>query len=708
MAKKLVIVESPAKAKTINKILGKDYVVCSCMGHVRDLPVRRFGVDIKNGFNPSYVMVKGRKKIIDDLIRETKSADAVYLAPDPDREGEAIAWHLKMILAEACSSVRFFRVSYNEITPHAVREAFKHPVELDMNRVWAQQARRIVDRIVGYRVSPLLWRRVRRGSSAGRVQSVALRLVCEREKQIKEFIPEAYWVLGALVRKLLAPLNPFKVMLARIDGEKAEIKTEEQSKSILGELQTRKLRVSGVTTREVLRKPSPPFITSTLQQAASGSFGLSPSRTMRIAQTLYEGIEVDGDTTGLITYMRTDSVALSQDALKECRKFISSQFSKAFLPDKPNFYKSRKGAQEAHEAIRPTDVTRTPEKLSRLLSPADLKLYRMIWQRFVASQMTPAKIKQRTVEVEAVPVPAGEKSYMFKATSSTIEFDGFMKVAGRPKAKKDGEEEAVPVPPLSEGEALQQLEWLNDRKETQPPNRYSEASLIRELEQNGVGRPSTYAQILATLSQRRYVTREKRALTPTELGMNVNDFLSKDLGELFDVGFTATMEQSLDEIEEGKKQWKTMVEDFYDRFAGWMEKAKGPAAAKEKVSWILTQFEGIKEWAPKIKCGRRTYDDEKFVESIRAQLTEEAKPVSERQLSVLLTLACRYESQLPGIDRRIAEAGLDGLVDRMQLRAPDEKTIRKLQVLRDVEWARGGRNSSHFFFFSLVIELWFR
>jgi DNA topoisomerase-1 len=691
MSQKLVIVESPAKAKTIGKILGADYVVKSSVGHVVDLPVKRFGVDIENGFQPEYVVVKGRKKVVDDLVRTAKGSGDVYLAPDPDREGEAIAWHLQTLLAKADKALCFHRVSYNEITPKAVRAAFDNPRSLDMNRVNAQQARRVVDRIVGYRVSPLLWKRISRGLSAGRVQSVALRLLCEREKTIRNFIPEDYWIFGALARKLIAPVEPFKIRLTRIDGEKAEIKSSEQSEAVLKDLSQRKLRVKKVTVRDVFRNPYPPFITSTLQQAASSVYGMSPSATMSNAQHLYEGIDIAGEVVGLITYMRTDSCTIAAEAIEACRGMIKDKFPPEYLPDKPRLYKSRAGAQGAHEAIRPTDVARTPETLAGTLGPTELKIYELIWKRFVASQMTASKTSQRTVEIDAETETEG-RAYTFLASASELVFPGFTTVFGAvaesEKTDKDDEDdEAAKLPPLAEGEPLECLEWLGEQKSTKPPNRYSEAALVRELEQNGVGRPSTYAQILSTLNQRNYASRERRTLFPTELGEKVSDFLVSSLGELFQVGFTAKMEESLDKIEEGELAWEAMVGEFYEKFAVWFEKAKGPPADTAKVLFVLEKLEVIREWAPEVKHGKRTYSDAKFVESIREQLVEGAKPVTERQLTALVRLACRYEDQIDGIRKIIEDAGLSDMAAESDAGSsrPSENTLKKLDLLKEVE-----------------------
>lgn len=694
MAKKLVIVESPAKAKTINRILGADYVVKSSMGHVRDLPVRSLGVDIEHAFAPAYVLVKGRKKVIGELRGAAESCDSIYLAPDPDREGESIAWHLQSVLAEGNEGKKFLRVQYNEITPGAVRQAFENPGEIDMNRVDAQQARRILDRIVGYKVSPLLWRRIKRGLSAGRVQSVALRLVCEREAAIESFVPEEYWILGAVVRKLVVPLEPFRIKLAKINGEKAEISSSEQAGAAQGDLDGRQLRVLAVNTRTVSRRAAPPFITSTLQQAASTRHGFSPARTMRVAQTLYEGVNMGQGPVGLITYMRTDSVTVSRDAMGTCRDFVNKNFGAEYCPEKPNVYRSRSTAQEAHEAIRPTEVTLTPDSLRKHLDAAGLKIYTLIWRRFVASQMSPAKIEQRTAEIEAVsPDEQSATTYLFRATASEIVFPGHMKVSGIPeeKNKEDGEE-IDRLPALSEGEPLTCLEWLADRKETKPPPRYNEASLVRELEKNGIGRPSTYAQIIGTLQERTYVTKSERRLTPSDLGKQVNEFLVANLGDLFDVGFTAKMEESLDEIEKGAADWRRMLGDFYERFNSWVTKAAGPPADPHAVSSLLACLEKVQEWAPAVKRGKRTYSDEKFVTSVRKQAEEAERPISDRQLQTLARMGWRYREQVPDMEGEVVRAVGRDAVEISAEETPRESTSRKLEILRGLDLEDSARD----------------
>ncbi len=667
---KLVIVESPAKAKTINKYLGEDYIVKASMGHVRDLPPKKLGVDVEKGFEPEYVNTTGRAKVITELKAAAKKCNEVILAPDPDREGEAIAWHLFELLKGIVPPEKFSRVTYNEITKPAIKEAFSKPGEIDMNRVNSQQARRVLDRLVGFKVSPLLWRQIRGGVSAGRVQSVALRLVCEREREIQNFNPEEYWVLGANVRKLINPRDPFAVKLAQINGEKAEIKGSEQAQKIRAELEASALHVARIIEKEVQRKARAPFITSSLQQAASSVCGFSPARAMSIAQALYEN--------GLITYMRTDSFNIAKSAQEACRTFVTAEYGAEYLPEKPNFYKSRGNAQEAHEAIRPTDVTQTPQNLTNL-KPEEQKLYKLIWERFVASQMVPSRIARRTAEIET----GGANVYLFRATSSEIVFPGYMRASGIEKAadkkNEDDEEEneEVKLPPLTEGEKLDCVEWLGEQKFTKPPARYSEPSLIKALEENGVGRPSTYAQTLATLDKREYVTKEKRSLVPTEAGLRVNDFLVGALDPLFNVKFTAEMEEKLDQIEHGTVEWADMMQKFYTQFLEWLEGARDMAEPSDTQS-VLAALEQVKEWAEPVKRGRRTYDDRETVQSVREKFAEEGR-ITTRQQQMIHNLACKYMSQIG--DEQV------GALSLQKPEAASAETVRKLELLAGVKFA---------------------
>lgn len=693
MAKYLVIVESPAKAKTINKILGKDYLVKASMGHVRDLPEKEIGVDLEKGFKPKYVSIKGREKVVKELKEAAKSVENIILAPDPDREGEAIAWHLMAALKGTVPPENFQRVTYNEITAPAIREAFAHPRQINQHKVDAQQARRVLDRIVGYKVSPLLWRRIRGASSAGRVQSVALRIVCDREKEIQKFVPEAFWLMGARVRKNEPPKDPFAIKLARINNDKADIKTADQAALIRRDLEGRTIKVSALAQREISKRPQPAYITSSLQQAGNRFFGFAPTRTMRIAQKLYEGVDTGSGVIGLITYMRTDSVAISPVAQEACRAFIHKHFGPEYIPEKPHFYKSKGNAQEAHEAIRPTDVTITPDKLTNVLEPDALKLYKMIWQRFVACQMASARIAQRTAEFVAV---GGDRpmtnDYLFRASASDVIFPGYMKVTGIEKDKKvdseevSTEEEDIALPPLTENEVLEHIEWLEERKETTPPPRYTESSLVKALEDNGVGRPSTYAQTVSTIVDRDYVEKDKRTLKPTSKGMQVNDFLVQYLPDLFDIGFTASMEKELDEIDDGNVVWTDMLERFYTSFQNWIEKAKSPPADLAVVGGLLEALSEVKEWSPETKRGKKTYSDEKFTQSVREQLASGDPPLSDRQQEALVKLACRYKDQITNIESRFNEIGLvDELVKyHEQSLPPRPESLLKLDMLKDV------------------------
>jgi DNA topoisomerase-1 len=666
---KLVIVESPAKAKTINKYLGDEYIVKASMGHVRDLPPKKLGVDVDKGFEPEYVNTTGRAKVITELKAAAKKCDEVILAPDPDREGEAIAWHLLELLKGIVPPEKFSRVTYNEITKSAIQEAFAKPTELDMNRVNSQQARRVLDRLVGFKVSPLLWKQVKGGVSAGRVQSVALRLVCERENEIKGFNPEEYWVLGANVRKRVNPLDPFSIKLAQINGEKAEVKGGEQAAKIRAELEAGTLTVTRIIEKEVQRRARAPFITSSLQQAASSVCGFSPARAMSIAQALYEN--------GLITYMRTDSFNIAKSAQESCFAFVTAEYGADYLPAKPNFYKSRGNAQEAHEAIRPTDVAQTPQSLHGL-KPEELKLYKLIWERFVSSQMVPARIARRTAEIET----GSANTYLFRATSSEIAFPGYMRASGIEAAvdkKNDDEEEEndeTKLPQLAEGEKLDCVEWLGEQKFTKPPARYSEPSLIRALEENGVGRPSTYAQTLATLDKREYVSKEKRSLTPTEAGMRVNDFLVKALDPLFNVKFTAEMEEKLDKIEDGTVEWADMMKKFYDQFLEWLEGAKDMAEPDDTRD-ILAALEQVKEWAEPVKRGRRTYSDGETVKSVREKFEEDGQ-ITQRQQQMLFGLACKYVEQID--EEQVRTLKLE------KPEAPRTETHQKLDLLSSIEF----------------------
>ena len=557
-SKSLVIVESPAKAKTINRFLGPSFSVKACMGHVRDLPTAKLGVEIGENFKPSYVVISGKRKVVKELKAAAAEAQDVYLAPDMDREGEAIAWHLASLLDR--DQLRIKRVIFNEITERAIREAFENPTSIDMHKVDAQQARRVLDRLVGYLVSPLLWKVVHRRTSAGRVQSVALRLVCEREEEIAGFVPREYWTIEAEFKSPGGDL--LKAILEKIGRAKPEIDNLEKAAETRDDVKAQSFVVGRIERKEKRRSPKPPYITSTLQQDGARRIGFSARKTMTVAQALYEGIElgVEGPV-GLITYMRTDSVRVAPDACDEARGFIASAYGEKYIPGKATKFRKSKSSQDAHEAIRPTDIRRTPDAVAGFLTKDQAKLYRLVWERFVASQMT-----QAVYDVTSVDIVGGP--YLFRATGSVMKFDGFLKVYG-----EKPEDEERRIPPLEVGEPLS-LENLDAvRHETQPPPRYTESSLIKELEDKGIGRPSTYASIVGTILERCYVEKDKGALVPTDLGKTVVKILLQLFPDIFEVGFTARMETDLDRIESGQEQWVKVIGDFYEPFSKDLESA---------------------------------------------------------------------------------------------------------------------------------------
>jgi DNA topoisomerase-1 len=569
LSKSLVIVESPAKAKTINKYLGKDYEVEASLGHIKDLPKSQLGVDLEGDFSTEYVVIPGKEKVVAKLKKMAKDAVAIYLAPDPDREGEAIAAHLAEELTDGFSKKKregtpVHRVTFNEITKKAVQEAFKHPREIDRNLVDAQQTRRVLDRIVGYQVSPLLWDKVRRGLSAGRVQTVALRLIVEREREVKAFEKKEYWTIDA---HLTGPKGPaFDARFVGRGDEKTEVPNEEESKKITTALESAQWSVRDVEKKERRRSPAPPFTTSKLQQDGSRKLRFSVKRMMMIAQRLYEGVELgDEGSVGLITYMRTDSVRVSNDALDEVRQMIDATYGKDFLPETPNVYKSRKAAQEAHEAIRPTSVVRHPDEIKKYLGEDEYKVYKLVWQRFVASQMTPAVFDQTAVDIEA---KSGAESFTFRVTGSVLKFEGFLKVYEESKEGKDEEDEALKhkLPALEAGQQLTLKELKPEQHFTEPPPRFNEASLVKELEERGIGRPSTYATIISTIVERQYVQKIGGKFIPTETGLVVTDLLVKNFADIFDFQYTARLEEELDEIEEGKEKWTDALGGFYKKF----------------------------------------------------------------------------------------------------------------------------------------------
>jgi DNA topoisomerase-1 len=614
MAKALVVVESPAKAKTINKYLGRDYKVLASMGHVRDLPKSKLGVDVDEGFAPVYEPIAARKKVIAELKSAAKDATDIYIATDPDREGEAIGWHLAEELGSKKKKIR--RLMFNEITKKAVQEALNHPGDIDMKMVDAQQARRVLDRLVGYKISPILWDKVRRGLSAGRVQSVALKLICDREQAIAAFIPEEYWHLFA---SLAGPVPPeFEAKLVKRGDENIKITNEQQSKDVLRGLEGASYVVSSVATKERKRNAAPPFITSKLQQTAR----YPVKRTMQIAQQLYEGIELPGlgveGPIGLITYMRTDSTRVSDDALTAVRAHIGEAFGPEYVPEKPNFFKAKADAQDAHEAIRPTSMEYHPEKVRAYLTPEQYSIYRLIWNRFVASQMPPATFDETTVDITAA-------DYLFRVKGSVPKFPGWMAAyrqapeetsdasaasgadgaprsegalrgAGAPGSKEDEDESVAGVlPPLAEGDRLELKALRPEQKFTQPPPRFTEATLVKELEENGIGRPSTYASIIGVLQDREYANKVEGKFKPTALGMIITDLLIKSFDDILDVEYTRSLEEDLDRIEQGKADYKGTLTSFYKKFKKDLAKA-----GKE----MQNLKEGIKTEEVCDRCGK--------------------------------------------------------------------------------------------------------
>ncbi|MBU1084688.1 MAG: type I DNA topoisomerase [Candidatus Omnitrophota bacterium] len=595
--KYLVIVESPAKSKTINKILGKEYKVVASMGHIVDLPLSKMGIDFDNDFKPEYVVMKGRKKYLSDIKKDAKTSEAIYLAADPDREGEAICWHLKNQLEKTGAEI--YRVSFDEITSKAVSGAFKEPRQLDMNKVDAQQARRVLDRIVGYSLSPLLWKKITRGLSAGRVQSVAVKLIVIREEEIRRFTPEEYWSINAILMKkgieeAAAPLFPAK--LVKYKGEKIQVSDENKVSQMVKEIEKEKFIVKDISQKEKKSYPRSPYTTSVLQQDAFNKLNFSASKTMSLAQRLYEGIELgDEGSVGLITYMRTDSVRISDDAREEVKKYIISRYGDTYYPATPTVYSSKKRAQEAHEAIRPTLGLRSPETVSAYMSSDEFRLYNLIWKRFVSSQMTNA-----VFSVLAINIDAGD--YRFRAGGGRLMFDGFL----RPY-REDGEKgkEIEEIPHLEAEEEVLLKEILPEQHFTKAPPRYTDASLVKILEEKGIGRPSTYAPIIKTIINRNYIKRLAKSLQPTDLGELVNKLLVDNFPDVVDDEFTAKMENELDEIEDGKVKWVSVMKEFYGTFVKTLE------TAQKKMSNMKKQVMTTSDVCPKcgkpmvIKWGRR-------------------------------------------------------------------------------------------------------
>jgi DNA topoisomerase I len=568
MAKSLIIVESPAKTKTIKGFLGSNYAVEASMGHVRDLPPSKLGVDVEKNFALSYEPLKDRKDVLGKLAAAAKGADTIYLASDPDREGEAIAWHIANALK--LKNVTFRRITYNELTRSALQEALANPRDINMDKVQAQEARRALDRLVGYKISPLLWKKVKKNTSAGRVQSVAVRLIVDREREISSFVPVEYWSLTARLSPEKKPKQAFDASLTMYQGKKIELRNQDDSDRVLADLDGADYRVDKVKKSERQRRASAPFITSTLQQEAARKLGFSSKRTMTVAQQLYEGIDLgtDGGTVGLITYMRTDSTRVATEAQVQAKEFIVQKYGPPYAPDKFNVYKTKNAAQDAHEAIRPTAVFREPDSIKGHLNNDQYRLYRLIWLRFVASQMKPAIMDVVTADIAA-------RAYTFRATGSTIKFDGFLKVysEGKDDPNQVDDDEKPPLPPLTEGQLLDLLALTPKQHFTEPPPRFTEATLVKSMEEQGIGRPSTYASIISTIQDRGYVELTEKKFYPTELGNIVTDQLVKHFPDILSVKFTSAMEDKLDNIEDGKQDYVALMTEFWGPFSETLKKA---------------------------------------------------------------------------------------------------------------------------------------
>ena len=581
MGQKLVIVESPAKAKTIGKYLGKNYIVEASMGHVRDLPKSKLGVDIDNNFEPKYITIRGKGELLKNLRKAAKKADKIYLATDPDREGEAISWHLANILK--ISEDETCRIVFNEITKSAVKSSIKNARKINQDLVDAQQARRILDRLVGYEISPILWKNVKWGLSAGRVQSAALKLICEREEEIKKFIPEEYWTVDCYLKK---GRKKFPIKLSTYKNKKIELKNEDETNNVINALDKDNFLIKEIKSGSKVKNPMAPFTTSTLQQEASKKLNFMTKKTMSVAQGLYEGVEVKGyGTVGLITYMRTDSVRISREAQESAREFILNNYGNEYVPEEFRNYKGKKNIQDAHEAIRPTNIEITPEIAKKNLTPEQYKLYTLIWKRFVSSQMASCILNTNSITIL-------NGDYKFKASGSTIKFDGFMKIY----EYAISEEDETSLPELSEGEVLSAASLEGKQHFTQPPARYTEASFVKLLEEKGIGRPSTYVPTISTILSRDYVQREKKNLVPTELGFIVNNIICEYFKQIADVDFTASMERNLDHIEDGEIEWKKVVGEFFEPLKHDLEKAE-----KEMAKVVI---EDEVSDVPCDKCGR--------------------------------------------------------------------------------------------------------
>ncbi|MEE9258761.1 MAG: type I DNA topoisomerase [Nitrospinaceae bacterium] len=628
--KSLLIVESPTKVQTLKKIVGKDFIVKASVGHLKDLPKKKLGVDVDNGFTPEYITIRGKGKILSELKAAAKKAAKIYLAPDPDREGEAIAYHIGNEIARFTKG-KIYRVLFNEITKKAVTEAIKNPTELNTNKVNAQQARRILDRLVGYKISPILWKKVRRGLSAGRVQSVALRIVCDREREIQDFKTEEYWSVTLDLEGHVPPT--FQAKLLKIDNHKAIVSNGEEAGQIVKDVDSAELALGDVVKKKKKRNPSAPFITSTLQQEASRKLNFSPKKTMLLAQRLYEGLPVGkSGTVGLITYMRTDSTRIADEALAGVREYIKSRYGDEYLPKAPNVYKSKKSAQEAHEAIRPTDLSLDPQSIKEYLEKDSYRLYELIWSRFISCQMVPAIMDTTQFDINA-------GKYLFRSNGSILQFPGFMKVyvEGQDEEAQDkvqGSDRLLP--PLEKGEQLKLLKVSPEQHFTQPPPRYSEAMLVKALEDQGIGRPSTYAAIISVIKDRDYVRSQERRLHPSELGFLISDLLVEHFADIMNSEFTANMEKQLDLIEEGKEEWVNTLKSFYAPFKADLDKAE------KKMKDIKKQVEETDEVCEKcnkpmvIKWGRfgkfmacSGYPECKNTKELKAEGSKESAPPEE-------------------------------------------------------------------------------
>ena len=673
----LVIVESPTKVKTITKFLPKDFVVEASVGHVRDLPKKKLGINVKENFDLEYEISKDKKSVISKIKELAKKADTIYLAPDPDREGEAIAWHIYEILKNV-TKANFQRVTFNEITKSAVQKAFDNSGDIDYQRVDAQQTRRALDRLVGYKVSPILWKRG--AKSAGRVQTVALNLIVEREKKILEFQPEEYWIVEGDFSTKINP-GQLTLKLVQIDKKKIQIKNEKESKFHKVNLEKSHFSISDIYTKTKVQQPPFPFITSTLQQTASSRLGFSPIKTMRIAQQLYEGVDINGETVGLITYMRTDSFNLSAESKLAAKEYISKEFGENYLGVPKKVKTSNKLAQEAHEAIRPSHVNLSPKSIEANLSSEQYRLYNLIWRRFLMSQMQAAKLNIHTIEIVNTPEEVSHQ-YLFRNSVSELAFEGYLVLEKESSLHKNN---GIDFSSYKKSISCR-LEKLDlEQKFTEPPPRFSEASLIKELEKNGVGRPSTYASIVKVIQDREYVNKNGSQLKPTPIGVDTSGYLSKSLAELFAVGFTAKMEQSLDEIEQGNQKFVAVIESFYKNLISWIENIKKieshPLENFDKLIKHFTVAETNLDfsWEEPTKIGRRILDDKKFIDDLKNSI-ENKNLLSEKQWQYLLSLVVKYKKFFINYEELKNEFAINDVVQ------VDEKDLELLTLLEQIKF----------------------